>query len=56
MVGPENANTTNGLRNLIDTTLLFTPPGKFNAYINFDYGPNQDETVRKATPRRQQAV
>ena len=42
LVGPENANTTSGLRNLIDTTLLFTPPGKFNAYINFDYGPNQD--------------
>jgi hypothetical protein len=41
-VGPENSNTTNGLRNLIDTTLLLTPPGKFNAYINYDYGSNQD--------------
>jgi hypothetical protein len=41
-VGPENANTTNGIRNLIDTTLLFTPPGKFNAYINYDYGSNRD--------------
>jgi hypothetical protein len=44
IVGPENANTTNGLRNLIDTTLLLTPPGKTNAYINFDYGRNQDGT------------
>ena len=42
IVGPENSNTTSGLRNLIDTTLLLTPPGKFNAYINFDYGQNQD--------------
>jgi Putative beta-barrel porin-2, OmpL-like. bbp2 len=44
-VGPENANTTNGIRNLIDTTLLFTPPGKFNAYINYDYGQNRDAIV-----------
>ena len=42
IVGPENNNTVSGLRNLIDTTLLITPPGKFNAYINFDYGQNQD--------------
>jgi len=42
LVGPENANTSSGLRNLIDTTVLLTPPGKFNAYINFDYGQNQD--------------
>ncbi len=42
IVGPENANTTSGLRNLIDTTLLLTPPGKFNAYINFDFGQNVD--------------
>jgi hypothetical protein len=41
-VGPENNNTTSGLRNLIDTTLLLTPPGKLNAYINFDYGSNRD--------------
>jgi hypothetical protein len=41
-VGPENSNTTDGIRNLIDTTLLLTPPGKFNAYINFDYGSNKD--------------
>jgi hypothetical protein len=42
LVGPENANTASGLRNLIDTTVLFTPPGKFNAYVNFDYAQNQD--------------
>ena len=41
-VGPENANTTNGQRNLIDTTLLLTPTAKFNAYINYDYGQNRD--------------
>jgi len=40
--GPENANTTDGMRNLVDTTLLLTPNAKFNAYINFDYGQNQD--------------
>ncbi len=42
IVGPENPNTTSGLRNLIDTTLLLTPPGKYNAYFNFDYGQNTD--------------
>ena len=42
IVGPENANSTYGLRNLIDTTLLLTPPGKVNAYVNFDYGSNRD--------------
>jgi Putative beta-barrel porin-2, OmpL-like. bbp2 len=41
-VGPENANTTNGYRNLVDSTLLFTPNAKFNAYINYDYGQNRD--------------
>jgi hypothetical protein len=41
-VGPENSNTASGLRNLFDTTLLLTPPGKINAYINFDYGSNRD--------------
>ncbi len=44
IVGPENPNTSSGLRNLIDTTLLLTPPGKVNAYVNFDYGQNQDAT------------
>jgi hypothetical protein len=41
-IGPENNNTAYGIRNLIDSTLLLTPPGKFNAYINFDFGTNQD--------------
>ena len=42
LIGPENANTTSGLRNLIDATVLLTPPGKVNAYINYDYGSNRD--------------
>ena len=45
LVGPENANTASGLRNLIDSTLLFTPNAKFNAYINYDYGQNRDAPV-----------
>jgi hypothetical protein len=40
--GPENANTSHGYRNLFDSTLLFTPNAKFNAYINYDYGQNRD--------------
>jgi hypothetical protein len=40
--GPENYNTTNGYRNLFDSTLLLTPSAKFNAYINYDYGQNRD--------------
>ncbi len=42
IVGPENANSTYGLRQLIDTTLLLTPNAKFNAYLNYDYGQNRD--------------
>jgi hypothetical protein len=49
IVGPENANTTSGLRNLIDTTLLLTPPGKWNVYLNYDYGQNQDSSSGIAT-------
>ena len=45
LAGPENYASTSGIRNLIDTTLLITPPGKVNAYINFDYGLNQDSVV-----------
>ncbi len=44
IVGPENPNTTSGLRNLIDTTVTLTPPGKYSAYINYDYGQNHDGT------------
>lgn len=40
--GPENATTQKGYRNLIDTTLLLTPSGKFSAYVNYDYGQNRD--------------
>ena len=40
--GPSNADTQNGYRNLIDTTLLLTPNAKFNAYLNYDYGQNRD--------------
>lgn len=39
--GPENPGTNTGWRNLYDTTLLFTPADKFNAYVNFDYGRNK---------------
>jgi hypothetical protein len=42
IVGPENYGTTSGLRNLIDATLTLTPPGKYNAYFNYDYGANKD--------------
>jgi hypothetical protein len=51
LVGPENSNTDAGLRNLIDTTVLFTPPGKFNAYVNFDYGMNQNEVVSQGNSK-----
>jgi hypothetical protein len=43
--GPENSLTSNGFRNLIDSTLLFTPNAKFNAYINYDYGQNRDGLI-----------
>jgi hypothetical protein len=35
--GPENTGTNKGWRNLYDTTVMFTPADKFNAYFNFDY-------------------
>lgn len=38
--GPENPGTNKGFRNLYDTTAIFTPADKFNAYVNFDYGQN----------------
>ena len=41
-VGPENAGTTEGFRNLIDTTLTLAPTAKLSAYINYDYGQNRD--------------
>lgn len=45
-VGPENTNTTNGYRNLLDTTLLLTPTSKFNAYLNYDYGQNRNANAQ----------
>ncbi len=39
--GPENFDTQQGYRNLIDTTVTLTPTSKFNAYINYDYGQNR---------------
>jgi hypothetical protein len=42
--GPENTGTNKGFRNLYDTTVLFTPADKFNAYVNFDYGHNSFST------------
>ena len=38
--GPENPGTNTGWRHLYDSVLLLTPKGKFNAYLNFDYGQN----------------
>jgi hypothetical protein len=36
-VGPQNEGTQKGKTQLIDSTVLFTPTAKFNAYINYDY-------------------
>jgi hypothetical protein len=41
-VGPEHPNTNQGFRNLFDTVLNLTPPGKVNAYINYDYGHDKN--------------
>lgn len=41
-VGPEHTNTNQGFRNLFDTVLNLTPPGKANAYINYDYGRDKN--------------
>lgn len=40
--GPENPGTNSGWRNLYDTTAMFMPSDKFNAYVNFDYGQNNN--------------
>ena len=47
--GPENPGTNVGWRNLYDTTVLFTPADKFNAYVNFDYGQNRSGSGNLAT-------
>ncbi len=36
-VGPNHIGTTAGVRNLLDSTLLLTPNGKLNVYINGDW-------------------
>jgi hypothetical protein len=36
--GPNHQGTTEGKRNLLDTTLLLTPNSKLNLYVNGDYG------------------
>jgi hypothetical protein len=41
-VGPEHDNTNKGFRNLFDTVLNLTPPGKTNAYLNYDYGRDKN--------------
>lgn len=41
--GKEDTPGQNAYRNLFDTTLLLTPNSKFNAYVNFDWGRNQDK-------------
>jgi hypothetical protein len=40
--GPENNKINKGWRHLYDTNLLLTPMDMFNAYINFDYGSNNN--------------
>ena len=40
--GPNNANTQKGYRNLIDTTILTTLPGKYNFLVNYDWGQTHD--------------
>ncbi len=49
MVGPEKSGTNDGYRHLYDTTMLFTPNSKLNAYVNFDYGV--DKNVSKGEQR-----
>jgi hypothetical protein len=44
-VGPSNVDTQKSYRNLIDTTILFTPSAKFNWYVNYDYGQNHTDAA-----------
>ena len=48
--GPENPGTNTGWRNLYDTTVMFMPSDKFNAYVNFDYGQNNCGTKAALCP------
>jgi hypothetical protein len=45
--GPNHMGATASKRNLFDTTLLLTPNGKVNAYVNLDYG--RDDRIAPAT-------
>ncbi len=47
--GPMNQGTDKGFRNLVDTTLLLTPPGKINGYINLNYGHNANSLCSSCT-------
>ena len=49
--GPENGGTNRGWRQLYDTTLLFTPSGLINAYINIDYGQNTSPATPSFTSK-----
>lgn len=40
-VGPEKADTNKGMRQLFDTTALFTPNPKVNFYLSLDYGKDK---------------
>lgn len=40
--GVNNTDAQHAYKNLIDTTVLLTPNAKFNAYINYDFGQNND--------------
>lgn len=46
--GPANTPGQDAYRNLIDTTLLFTPNTKFNWYLNLDYGQNNNKLTKGA--------
>jgi Putative beta-barrel porin-2, OmpL-like. bbp2 len=48
--GPQNFNTQQGYRNLIDTTITLTPTAKISAYLNYDYGQNRSaaQTIKGA--------
>ncbi len=39
--GPETAGSNDGLRHLIDTTLLLTPSSKLSVYLNYDYAQDK---------------
>lgn len=41
-VGPEKYHTTQGLRNLYDTTVLVNATDKLSYYVNFDYGRDKN--------------